>query len=132
MTPADVLGETAGAVTVGLMAQGETGIRLQEITPFSYEPFLAAVAQSAFTPRVILAGIKASETRRLAKHTGIVSGQLTGDLDVGTTWRNDVKINDPIVLVAFAEEEKLGRSIGSRQFEIRTSTRISAPELRRS
>ena len=33
---------------------------------------------------------------------------MTGDLEVGTEWRNSDDFDGPVVLVAFAEEEKLG------------------------
>ena len=108
MTPKDLLGDVAAVVVVKLIARGETGIRLQDITPFSYEPFLLGTAKSPVKPRVILAGVKPAEAKQLAKKTGFSPNQLTGDLELGAEWRNDGTITGPVVLVAFAEEEKLG------------------------
>src|SRR5206468_1898609 len=34
--------------------------------------------------------------------------KVTGDLAVGTEWRNDAAVTDPVIVVAFGEEERLG------------------------
>jgi hypothetical protein len=104
----ELMGDVAASVVEGLIARGETGVRLQDITPFNYEAFLSRIAERGLPIRLILAGAKAAEIRQLRKLSGFDSTTLTGDLELGTEWRNDAAITEPIVMVAFGEEERLG------------------------
>lgn len=108
MTSMELLGEIAGACVLELIARGETGIRLQETTPFSIGAFLESIVGSAAHAHVIVAGITPQELRTLSKASGFPIKQMTGNLEVGTEWRNSEQFDGPVVLVAFAEEEKLG------------------------
>jgi hypothetical protein len=108
LTPPEVLGTVAAEVVLDLIGRGETGLRLIEVTQFDYMSFLNAMVASASFPHVVLAGRPASELKRLATGTGFPLSQMTGDLEVGTAWRNDPMMKGTIVVVSFAEEEKLG------------------------
>jgi hypothetical protein len=108
VNPAELLGDVAAEVVCGLIRKGETGMRLLEITPLEYNPFLRALVRSDVHPRVVLAGMKAAEAKQLAVKSHFPPSHLTGDLELGTSWRNDPSVSDPIVVVSFAEEEKLG------------------------
>lgn len=96
MTSLELLGEIAGACVVDLIAKGETGLRLQETTPFSTETFLRAIGGSSGHAHVILAGAKPQELRALSKASGFPIKQLTGDLEVGTEWRNSETFDGPV------------------------------------
>ena len=108
MKPTELLGDVAAEVVCALIAKGETGMRLLETTPFEYDPFLRSLVGRNAQPRVVLAGVKAAQVKQLAARNHFPVSNLTGDLEVGTSWRNDPNLPDPIVIVSFAEEEKLG------------------------
>jgi hypothetical protein len=65
MKPKELLGEVAAEVVCAQIRRGETGLRLLEVTPFEYAPFLCSLVRSKVYPRVVLAGVKAAEAKQL-------------------------------------------------------------------
>jgi hypothetical protein len=108
MTEIELVGDVAAEVVGDLVRKGATGVRLQDITPFDYVAFLTGLMLIGSPVRVILAGAKTSEIKQLAHRTRFDMGSLTGELELGTEWRNDVSVTEPIIMVAFSEEERLG------------------------
>jgi hypothetical protein len=80
MTSMELLGEIAGTCVLELIAKGETGIRLQETTPFSVEAFLRSIVDSAAHAHVIVAGTRLPKLRAFAEASGFPIKQMTGDL----------------------------------------------------
>jgi hypothetical protein len=103
----EFLGAVAGNVVATFARQRHSGIRLQHITPFSAESFLRTLSDD-LAVRVILAGTSREDIRLLCKKAKFPEARTTGDLALGTEWRNDPRVQEPIVLVAFGEEERLG------------------------
>lgn len=103
----EFLGKIAGTAVTRLLTQGHTGIRLQDVTTFAPEPFLHALSDVG-PVRVIFAGSSAADVRALCRRAKFPESRATADLSKGTDWRNDPNVSDPLILIAFTEEERLG------------------------
>jgi hypothetical protein len=98
------LGEIVGKVVRGLIERGHPGVRLQNVTAFNPETMLGRLNTDP-RPRVAIAGRAVADLARKAKYPAAL---LTADLSQATEWRNDPKVTDTVVVVSFAEEERLG------------------------
>lgn len=98
------LGEIAGKVVRALIERKHPGVRLQHVTTFSPETMLRQL-NSDPRPRVVIAGGAVAD---LARKTKYPAALLTADLSDAAEWRNDPKVTDTVVVVSFAEEERLG------------------------
>lgn len=108
MTADQLLGTTAADVVAEFFRRGETGVRLVEVTPFDADAFLRRLKIAVGDARVVWAGLTIAQTTALSRSARFPAARLTGDLEVGTQWRNDPRSADPIVVVSFEELEKLG------------------------
>jgi hypothetical protein len=108
MSPeADFLGGVAADVVARRIEEGHLGIFVQEVTSFTYATFLQQLKPKA-QPRVAFADLDGSEVRTLCKKARYPEELITGDLAQATSWRNDPRIAEAVVVVAFGEEERLG------------------------
>lgn len=101
---AEFLGDVAAQVVRLLIERGHPGVRLQNVTTFSPETFLRHFSSDP-RPHVAIAGFSASDLSRKAKYPIKL---LTSDLAEATEWRNDPRITETVVVIAFGEEERLG------------------------
>jgi hypothetical protein len=99
----DFLGGIVADVVRRLIAKGHPGIRLLNVTAF--DPGAMLKHLPAPQPRVAVAG---GNVAALAKATKYPPKLLTAELADATDWRNDPAVTDPVVIVSFSEEERLG------------------------
>ena len=103
MKAIELLGDVAGEVVCTFVRKGETGMRLFETTPFEYYPFLSSLAQSN-VPSRRARWSEAGRSEAPCSEKQVPADSLNGDLQLGTSWRNDPTLLDPVVVVSFAEE----------------------------